>query len=200
MGHSFGGKLAVEVARRLLDAGVTIDQIMILDGVPTDDRLRSRETIHRIDPASARVRKGVRDEGISGFVRKRLRGRAVWTAGAAARGLVVRRRYRLARWLIAMLDNRWLREAHLSARRWAIAKTRSLAFSHLPVKAQLPGELTLFVSCEQRYPSSLYPDLGWKPYFARVASITVDIRHAEFFKPEKNAAFIQLLDERLADH
>lgn len=198
VGHSFGGKLAVEVARRLHDAGIAVDTILILDGVPTDDRLRSRETIERIEPARARVRRGIASEGAFGFLRDRMHKRGVWLAGAAARALVARRHYRAARMVLALLDNRWLHDAHLTARRWMIAKTRSLAFADLPVASRLDAALILLVSSEQRYPPALYPDLGWAPYFARIEAIRVDIRHADFFAAGANDALVRWIDERLA--
>lgn len=198
LGHSFGGKLAVEVARRLLNSEIPVERIMILDGAPTDDTLRDRETVRRIEPTLLRLRQGVSAEGIFAYIPARLHSRSIWLAGMIARGLVARRQYRLARWLVAMLDNRWLRHVHLSARRWVIAKTRSLAFGHLPVSAKLSAELTLVVSQERRYPASLYPDLGWNPYFSRIDSIPVAVSHADFFDSGANGPLIRLLDERLA--
>jgi len=185
-GHSYGGKLAAEAARRLIEAGFAVEFVGILDGLPRDEFLKRHSAALRGMILGERLRRGVNDYGnlfqyaISGAARYL----GLW--------LLSHRQYGLLRLLLELLSPTWLKAANFRTRRGVMAKVRLAAFEAMPL-GPIAAKLWLFLSNEDRFDPSLYPNLGWDSYFASIETERLDVRHLEFFKDDGADTLIERL-------
>ena len=174
LGYSYGGKIAVEAARRL---AVPVAFIGVMDGLPRDIFLERH---------NAAVRGMILGERVA-------RGKAAWgglyhylSGGAAAKlavGLHARGRYRQLGRLLKLLQLRPFHTAELRARRAITARVRFAAFGAFPA-GPVGGNLHLFLSEEQRFAPELYPALGWDAYFDTVETARLPGAHLELLSGE----------------
>jgi len=133
-----------------------------------------------------RLRRGVNDYGnlfqyaISGAARYL----GLW--------LLSHRQYGLLRRLLELLSPTWLKAANFRTRRGVMAKVRLAAFEAMPL-GPIAAKLWLFLSNEDRFDPSLYPNLGWDSYFASIETERLDVRHLEFFKDDGADTLIERL-------
>jgi fengycin family lipopeptide synthetase E len=185
-GHSYGGKLAAEAARRLIEAGFAVEFVGIFDGLPKDAFLKRHSAALRGMILGERLRRGVDDYGnlfqyaISGGARYL----GLW--------LMSHRQYGLLRRLLRLLSPRWLEAANFRTRRGVMAKVRLAAFRAMPL-GPIAARLWLFLSNEDRFDPSLYPNLGWDAYFASIVTERLNVGHLGFFKDNGAETLIERL-------
>ena len=176
LGASYGGKLAAEAARRLIDAGIAVDGVVVLDGVREDRHLRRELDARRGQLLTTRLRRGaVEHGGVGNYLGGRL-------ARRLAVGLVVRGRYRALARLMRMLARPGLGRLNEQAYRAVTATSRLAAFADMP-RTAVATKLLLILSSEERYEPSIYPHLGWDGYFDRIETTRFACGHLEFAKP-----------------
>jgi amino acid adenylation domain-containing protein len=173
LGFSYGGKLAAEAARRLIEAGTPVDGVIVLDGVREDRHLRRELDARKGLLLTDRVRRGAAEHGgLVSYVGGRL-------ARRVAVRLVSRGHYRaLGRWM-AMLAHPRLRRLNEQAHRAVAAHARLAAFAGMPDK-KAATRLLLILSSEARYAPEIYPHLGWDGYFDTVEATRFETAHLEF--------------------
>ena len=153
VGYSYGGKIAAEVARRLLASRVAVEAVVVLDGaVGTSLRELNAEMRERRS-LGVRLRSGLTDHG--GVVRYLLNIIAIRTAPLAVRY----RAYSVLRILLASVRRFGSAATYRTASQAVIALNRRRAFGDLP-NGFLPTALWLFVTDDPLHDLSS-PDLGW---------------------------------------
>ncbi|MEO9129618.1 MAG: AMP-binding protein [Sphingomonas sp.] len=172
LGYSYGGKIAVEAAGRLLRRGVQVDFVGVLDGLPRDAFLKRHSAAVRGMILGDRIERGRDVYG----------GLFNYLSGGAAQKLAVwlwsRRQYRLLGRLLVLLRPRVLRAAELRVRRAITGKARLAALGHIPT-GPVPAKLWLFLSEEERFAPELYPNLGWDAYFNEIETRRLPGQHLD---------------------
>ena len=170
VGHSYGGKLAAETARRLLASGTAVEAIIVLEGEAGDSLRRFNAAAHaRRRGLRMRLRSGLADHG--GVGRYLLNGFAVRVAPFTVR----RRANRVLRSLLTFVRRFGSAETYRLVSRAVIALTRHRAFGDLPAGV-LPMALWLFVTDDPWHDPSR-PDLGWGKRCQEVHKISVGGTH-----------------------
>lgn len=183
VGYSFGGKLAAEVARRLLAAGANVEALIVLDGAIGAASWRL------ID---AKQKRSLRWRLYSGYSEH----------GGVARYLlnailvrvtppVVRSSSHLAlralRFLLYLASRPTCRAVH----RAVVALARRKAFGDLPA-GTVPIAVRLFVSDDRQHDPA-WPDLGWTMRCAKLHSIPVGGTHRTMLiSPARNLIVAEL--------
>ncbi len=186
LGASYGGKLAAEAARRLIEAGLSVDGVVIIDGVRDDRFLRLQADARRGMLLTARLNQGAtRHGGIANYLGGNL-------ASRLAVGLVSRRHYRAAAALLSLLSPPALTRWNQQARRGVMAATRLAAFTGIP-KGRVATRLLLVLSGERRFEPDAYPRLGWDDCFDDIETLQTQTPHLDFFKPAHRDAVIDAL-------
>lgn len=165
LGNSFGGKIAVETARRLMVLGIAVAFIGVLDSVPGDplvarERGRALGQMPRSSPTSP-LGESVRKLG-------------AWLANGD--------RHRLARHVLRFIRLLGRRGLEMSLRREITRRVLLALFRDVP-DSPVPGRLSLFLSNERSFDPALYPDLGWDRLFDDIDVVAMDVRHSEFMHP-----------------
>lgn len=173
LGNSFGGKIAVETARRLMARGIAVDFIGVLDSVPGNplvERSRAPVQIPRSSSPSRRV--------------ESVRKLATWLANGD--------RHRLASYLLRFL--RLTGRAGLERSLWREITwhARVSQFEDVP-GGRVAGRLSLFLSNETRFDPAIYPYLGWDRLFDAIDVIAMDVAHSEFLNPANADGLIEHL-------
>jgi acyl-CoA synthetase (AMP-forming)/AMP-acid ligase II/thioesterase domain-containing protein len=176
VGHSYGGKLAAEIARRLLASGTGVEAIIVLDtelGVSLR-RLNAADQERRRG-LGARLRSGPTIHG--GVGRYLLNAVAVRVAPFVVRC----RANRVLRSLLALVVRFGSAETYRLVSRSVIKLTHHRAFGDLPAGA-LPMALWLFVADDSRTYASR-PDLGWSDWCQEVHKVSVGGTHRAMLSP-----------------
>lgn len=160
LGNSFGGKIAVETARRLMARGIAVDFVGVLDSVPGDPLAARGRAAGQKTPSSRRILLGA-------WVLKL----AAWLANGD--------RYRLARHMLLWVRLLGRHGLEASLRRAITQRVRLAQFRDVP-HGPVAGRLSLFLSNEKRFDPTLYPYLGWDQLFDDIDVIAMDVRHSEF--------------------
>ncbi len=178
LGNSFGGKIAVETARRLMARGIAVDFIGVLDSVPGD-------------PFAARAPAPMARSRVLSMPGAIVQSLSAW--------LVDGDRHRLARNLLRVI--RLLGRAGIeeSLRRAIVHRARLTQFRDVP-DGPVAGRLTLFLSNELRFDPSLYPYLGWDKLSDAIEVVTMDVAHSTFMHPVNADAMLEQLRVRKAAH
>ena len=139
LGHSFGGKLAAEASRRLLAAGMPVDFVGVLDGLPSNASLKRHQPLPPREPLLDRIRHGVaRNGGLINYI-------CMGAAKPLGAWFASRRHYRLLGWTLWMARRPFLAEAGFRLRRSVMATVRLAAFAPMPLGPVATG-LRLFLS------------------------------------------------------
>ena len=186
IGYSYGGKIAVEAARRLGEQGVRVEFVGVFDGLPRDEFLKRHSAAVRGMVLGNRVARGRAVYGglfnyLSGAVAQKL---GVW--------LAFHRRYRLLDRLLSLMRPRFLHGAELRTRRAITARARLAAFRDMPM-GPVDGKLWLFLSAEQRFAPELYPYLGWEAYFTTIETHALPGEHLELLTGEAGRILVEKL-------
>lgn len=175
LGNSFGGKIAVETARRLMARGVAVDFIGVLDSVPGDPlAARARGRALGQKPRSSRP------HPLDESVRKL----GAWLANGD--------RHRLASHLLSFIRLVGRTGLEVSLRREITRHARVLLFRGVP-EGPVAGRLSLFLSNEGRFDPAIYPYLGWDRLFDDINVVKMDVRHSEFMSPANADGMIEHL-------
>jgi acyl-CoA synthetase (AMP-forming)/AMP-acid ligase II/thioesterase domain-containing protein len=179
VGYSYGAKLAVETARRLLASGAGVEAVIVLDGPADNSYWRRNEQRRELVP---RLRFGPAAHG--GLARFLVDIIVVRVAPVAARlgG------NRFLRSLLALARRFGSAETYRNVSRTVIGLTRDRAFGNLPAGA-LPMALWLFVTDDPlRDPSR--PDLGWEDRCQELHKISVGGTHLTMLSPRTREVVI----------
>jgi acyl-CoA synthetase (AMP-forming)/AMP-acid ligase II/thioesterase domain-containing protein len=140
IGFSYGGKLAVETARRLLASGTAVEAVVVLDGeVEASSRRLTAAEHARHRRLSSRLRSGLAEH--NGVARYLLNGIVVRAAPIAVRFGATR----MVRALLASVHRLGSAATYRHVSRGAIAQIRRRAFGILPA-GPLPMGLWLLVT------------------------------------------------------
>jgi thioesterase domain-containing protein len=176
VGFSFGGKLAVETARRLLASGTAVEAVVVLDGEvqASARRLKSAEQARRGLRGSP-LRSGLDSHG--GAARYLLNAAVVRMAP-----IVVRlRATRILRALLALVRRFGSVETLRNVSRSAISQTRRRALGVLPA-GSLPMAIWLLVT-DDPFHDPARPDLSWDDHCQVVNRIAVGGTHYTMLSP-----------------
>jgi thioesterase domain-containing protein len=193
VGYAGGGRIAAEVARRLIAQGVPVEFVAVLDG--QDSVWREARTRH---PANRSLFPPLRDRiandgGLIAFVITRSLIRFVLLAMRLEN-------YKMMQLGVRILALLGLREGANYALRLVLMRVRNDALGELP-KKPLPMPITLFVSAAS-HPSGYVPpaDRGWSPHCTGVSVVEIEGDRMAMLAGEGAAAIITALrsaDERL---
>jgi fengycin family lipopeptide synthetase E len=186
IGVSYGSKLAAEAARLLMAAGITVEFIGSLDGVPHDRMLRRTRATQRAVPLGERVRAGIAQAGgvgpyaVNGLSRR------------LGLGLLRHRRFGLLRALLSGLQHAGLGRAAWDLRRAVIGAIRLQQFASIDL-GRIDADFWLFLSAEECFDPAAYPRLGWDAIFRHVEVLKVDATHLDILKGEAGAMVVKTL-------
>jgi amino acid adenylation domain-containing protein len=186
MGYSFGSRVAAEAARRLLNRGVDVEFVGVIDG-PTDPAIAARNERNAIrQVAKPPLAKRIAADGcVLGFASGRV-------AASVAHRLVTRGDFKRLRDFIAWLSRLGLEAAAAQATRVAIGRTRAKAFKNLP-EAPLQMPVSLFVSTAPYSESRQNPDLGWADWCAKLEVFELDGDHHEIIDEARSGNILPIL-------
>jgi acyl-coenzyme A synthetase/AMP-(fatty) acid ligase/thioesterase domain-containing protein len=175
VGHSYGGKLAAETARRLLASGTGVEAVIVLDTELGVSLRRLNAPEERRRGLGVRLRSGpVAHGGVGRYLLNAVVVRVV--------PFVVRcRANRVLRSLVALVVRFGSAETYHLVSRSVIKLTRHRAFGDLPAGA-LPMALWLFVADDTRTYAS-QPDLGWSDRCQEVHKVSVGGTHRTMLSP-----------------
>lgn len=189
VGESFGGKLAVETARRLAGAGSHPEAVIVLDGEAGISRRRARmfAQASRPRPLKIRLAEGLNTHG--GPLRL-----ALHTVLGRLSGLADRRRDpRLQSRLAAIARRIGSAETRRVMERTAIGLVTARAFGDLPA-GPLPMPLHLFITDDPHHDPAR-PDLGWAGRCERVVRAPIGGTHISMLR----APIVETVLERMAE-
>jgi amino acid adenylation domain-containing protein len=187
LGYSYGGKIAVEAARRLQARGAPVAFAGVIDGLPRDTFLAYHNAAVRGLILGERVARGKAAYGglyhyVSGGVAQKW---GIW--------LLAHRRYRALDRLLRLLRLPPFRAAEIRVRRAVTATVRMAALAGFPA-GPVAGTLHLFFSAERRFAPELYPSLGWEAYCDTVKTAELPGAHLDLLSGEAAAALAATLD------
>jgi amino acid adenylation domain-containing protein len=182
MGYSFGSRIAVEGARRLIERGIAVEFVAVIDG-PTEAAIAIRND-QRAETGAFRPTLGERVAIAGGWIGFALSMSTLFIANK----MVNRGMHTQLHAGIALLSRLGFRNVSLSAQRVAIGRTRARAFKGV-LSAPLPAPLTLFVSTVSHGLSRHIPDMGWKEWCSGLQIVEIPGNHAEIVS-EPNSAWI----------
>lgn len=173
LGNSFGGKIAVETARRLMARGIAVDFIGVLDSVPGNPLAEWGGAPGQIPRSSPQRR-----------LEESVRRLGAWLANGD--------RHRLASYLLRFIRLTGRAGLELSLRREITWHARVAQFGDVP-GGRVAGRLSLFLSNETRFDPAIYPYLGWDQLFDEIDVIAMDVAHSEFMNPANADGLIEHL-------
>ncbi len=188
IGSSFGSRIAVEAARRLLGRGISVEFVAVIDG-PADTAIEARNV----------------QRTASGAFRPTLEKRIALAGGWAgfaiieatrfvANKMVNRGMHRQLHTTVAMLSRLGLKEASVEVQRVAIGRARSRAFKKV-LAGPLAMPLTLFVSTAPFSLSRHFPDMGWTQWCSALEIIELPGNHLEIVSDSMSARIVDVLVE-----
>ena len=185
LGYSFGSRLAVECARRLLARGIPVEFTGVIDG-PTEPAIAIRNASRKMVKPQLKTRVAA-DGGWFGFMTGRI-------ARSITHRLVTRGDYAAVRQFIDLLGRLGLRAAVKQSTRTALARSRVKGFRNLP-QAPLPMPITLFVSTAPNSTSRRQPDLGWSDWCSKLDIFELEGDHYQIVDDERFGAIVAILRE-----
>jgi amino acid adenylation domain-containing protein len=188
MGHSFGCRIAVEAARRLLARGIPVELVAVIDG-PTENAI----TVRNSQRAATGAFRPPLDARIA-FTGGRAAFAIAHTARFIANKLVNRGMHAQIHTLAALLSRLGLKDASLDVQRVAIARARTRAFKNV-LAAPLPMPLTVFVSTAPHSLSRHIPDMGWTDWSSGVRIVKLPGDHIEIVTEPASARIVDVLVE-----
>jgi thioesterase domain-containing protein len=186
MGYSMGARIAVEAARRLIERGIAVEFVGLVDG-PSDsliaERVAGGETAAPRSPPFAR--RIAFAGGPFGFATARLVSRL-------AHRMVTKGDFTGLRRLAARLSRWGLKAAAGEVMRVALSRTRIRAFKNI-VAAPLPMPVTLFVSNAPYSQSRTAPDLGWTAWCRGLDVVELEGDHHDILEGAQADRIVEIL-------
>jgi len=193
VGYSFAGRIAAEAARRLIERGIAVEFVCVIDG-PSETVIAARNALRVVEGA---IRPPL-DERIADAG-----GRFAYATAQMARGatqvLAGRHAYGTIRRMIALLSALRLRAAARDATRAILSRTRVRAFKNV-MAGPLPMPITLIVSTAPYSLSRQFPDLGWRNQCTVLEICELPGNHFDIVSEERAPALVDFLagkEERL---
>ncbi|MEO9129617.1 MAG: alpha/beta fold hydrolase [Sphingomonas sp.] len=186
VGYSLGARIAVEAARRLIERGISVEFVGLIDG-PSDSFIAER----------------VARQGVAAPPRPPL-GRRIAFAGGAwgfattqivsrlAHRMVTRNDFPGLQRLAATLSRWRFKAAASEVMRVSLTRTRVKAFKNIAA-GPLLMPATLFVSTAPYSQSHSSPDLGWTPWCQGLDIIKLDGDHSEILEGAQAAHIVEVL-------
>ena len=185
VGYSMGARIAAEAARRLIERGISVEYVVLIDG-PSDSLIAERVAKGKGGaPRPPMAKRVAAAGGWFGFATARV-------ASSVSHRMVTASQFARLHAVVAALPRWRLKAAADEMVRVALSRTRVKAFKNI-LAAPLPMPATLFVSSAAYSKSRTSPDLGWGPWCGALDVIELEGDHHDIIEGAQAGRIVAVL-------